>query len=242
MKAIYACKLFKSSPRQDKIKAAISDPLNAELVTQLRSYLDEEYQELAEPKKVQPIDFDKPGLNDGADSESNSSKSNSTSGRMPVGPRPSGGSLSEKFDALIDDEEGDEVSEPSLEVAETDGGSDVEEDIDDMQEIGESTNIPASATDQISLPNVVEEIKGMLNLDENTQGINRILVKDNEFWVYYNDSVNLNNVMGPVIEKINAAGYSYLDFNRLARSDNAIVFQINIADTGITDEEDISEQ
>ena len=38
--------------------------------------------------------------------------------------------------------------------------------------------------------------------------------------------MNLNNVMGSVIELVSALGYANLEFNRLARSDNAIVFQI----------------
>ena len=32
--------------------------------------------------------------------------------------------------------------------------------------------------------------------------------------------------MGPAIELLNSANYTCLEFNRLARTDNAIVFQI----------------
>ena len=45
--------------------------------------------------------------------------------------------------------------------------------------------------------------------------------------IHYNDSINLNNVMEPVISLLSNAGYSYLQFNRLARTENAIVFMIN---------------
>ena len=45
---------------------------------------------------------------------------------------------------------------------------------------------------------------------------------------YYDDKINLNNVMGPVLELLNAASYTYLQFNRLARTDNAIVFQVEL--------------
>ena len=44
MKAIYASKLYKTSTRKNKIHAAIQNPVNAELVSQLAKYLDEEYQ------------------------------------------------------------------------------------------------------------------------------------------------------------------------------------------------------
>ena len=66
----------------------------------------------------------------------------------------------------------------------------------------------------------------MLNASEETAGVNRILVKGEELWIYYEDKKNLNNIMGPAIECLNSANYSYLEFNRLARTDNAIVFQI----------------
>ena len=50
-----------------------------------------------------------------------------------------------------------------------------------------------------------------------------------ELWIHYNDSINLNNVMEPVIAVLNAANYFKLDFNRLARTENAIVFSITVA-------------
>ena len=59
MKAIYSCKLYKASKRKDKIRAAIADPLNTELVTQLRSYLDDDFQdELEEAEsKIKKAEF-----------------------------------------------------------------------------------------------------------------------------------------------------------------------------------------
>lgn len=78
----------------------------------------------------------------------------------------------------------------------------------------------------------VQDIKGILNALEDTKGVQRVGIKnENELWIYYNDSINLNNVMGPVIEELNKPGYTYLEFNRLARSDNAIVFIIMLEDT-----------
>ena len=71
-----------------------------------------------------------------------------------------------------------------------------------------------------------ETIKGTLNSREDTAGVSRIVVKDDELWIHYQDSVNLNSIMEPVIYILNASGYTHLEFNRLARSSNAIVFEI----------------
>lgn len=82
--------------------------------------------------------------------------------------------------------------------------------------------------------NEVESIKGTLNSQQLTCGVTRVAVKDDEVWCYYNDSVNLNEVMVEAIDLVSKAGYSYLEFNRLARSDNAIVFVIIKNDTART--------
>ena len=44
-----------------------------------------------------------------------------------------------------------------------------------------------------------------------------------------------------VIEVLNAAGYTYLKFNRLARSNNAIVFDISLTVDPIKSEKEIEE-
>jgi hypothetical protein len=71
-------------------------------------------------------------------------------------------------------------------------------------------------------------IKGTLNAREDTSGVSRIEVKDSELWIYYNDDSNLNDKMVEVISVLNSTGYTYLKFNRLARSNNAIVFDVNL--------------
>ena len=71
-----------------------------------------------------------------------------------------------------------------------------------------------------------ETIKGTLNAREDTNGVIRLEVKDHELWIYFNDDVNLNDKMVEVISVLNSTGYTYLKFNRLARSNNAIVFDV----------------
>jgi hypothetical protein len=73
-----------------------------------------------------------------------------------------------------------------------------------------------------------ETIKGTLNAREDTKGVSRLQVKDNELWIYYTDDTNLNDAMVSVIEVLNSVGYTYLAFSRLARSNNAHVFDITL--------------
>lgn len=242
VKAIYACKLYRASSRQDKIKAAIEDPLNLELVTQLKSYLDDEYQEIIDRQEAS----DKADLADnlmentdtpdeGDFRDSNGSSSHPAGGfGGPSGSRPS---LSEKFDMLMsgdeDEEVTDDTSDDSIDDVELDDISDSPE-LDDVEE---STTIEG-VNDDIQVDNkvdIVEEVKTCLNSDVSTQGINRVIIKKNELWIHYNDDINLNNVMGPVIEKLST--YNYMDFNRLARSENAIVFQMNNSSIDVINEE-----
>lgn len=41
--AIFSSKLYQASSRKNKIKAALENPINAELVKQLGEYIDDEY-------------------------------------------------------------------------------------------------------------------------------------------------------------------------------------------------------
>jgi hypothetical protein len=68
-------------------------------------------------------------------------------------------------------------------------------------------------------------VKTTLNNNAETKGVSRASIKDDELWVYYEDSINLNKVMANAIEILNSLDYG-LEFNRLARSDNAIVFLV----------------
>lgn len=237
MKAIYACKLYKASNRKSKIEAALVDPLNLELVTQLRSYLDDEYQDIIDNHE----DKEKAELvNNLTESDSDSSEattnhdggSPSSSGGFgsSLGPKPS---LSEKFDMLTSGDGSEEGLDDMPDDLDRPSDTDDVLDDSDLEDIEESTTIEGvedMLDDNPSL-NPVDEVKGLLNSDEATEGINRVLIKKNELWIHYNDDVNLNNVMGPVIEKLNSARYDYMDFNRLARSENAIVFQMHRIDS-----------
>ena len=232
--AILNCKLYKSSTRKDKIRAGLENPVNAELVKQLDEYLDEEYRpkkpvEVADTNETSQSSDDEWNF-DEVDNESSSSGSSSHMSHR-------GPSLSERF--------GDELdAEGAAKFDETQITDDTTEETSDDTQVAESStairkNRIAADTivtapfveNHVSLTGIAGEIKGTLNARAATQGVVRSTVKNDELWIYYSDDTNLNNVMSAVIELLNAANYQFLIFNRLARTDNAIVFTINSNDT-----------
>ena len=223
MRIVVSSKLYasKSVESQKKIKAAMEDPVNKELVQQLSEYVDDKYlepQRKAEQKDSGVIHDSEAAPQDNADG-----KSSRPSSSMPRG---GGGhssmSMPDDFAAIG---EMDDMPE---------GGSDdpstVTDDFDDATVInpeGEggvesATKVTASTEASALSP---DEIKGSLNLAESTGGVSRVVITDAEVWIYYLDKINLNNIMNNVIE-FAASKYYNLAFNRLARSDNAIVFDI----------------
>lgn len=105
-----------------------------------------------------------------------------------------------------------------------------DEEVESSESVNAASLPRTDVTDNLDLE--VKSVKGLLNTNSSTSGVSRVSVKDDkELWVYYNDNVNLNDVMVNVIEAVNASGYSYLEFNRLARSENAVVFVILRCDT-----------
>ena len=87
-----------------------------------------------------------------------------------------------------------------------------------------STEVPAK--EKVTAATILDltSLKATLNSREETTGVTRIAEKENEIWIYYNDDTNLNEIMTDVIEYLMNNGYESFEFNRLARSDNAIVF------------------
>jgi hypothetical protein len=232
MQAIYASKLYKASKRKDKIQAALADPINKELVMQLEEYLDEDSLPHTQSS------------NSGADTEvndnSNSSESNnkSRSSNRPASrtfhgqPLPSGkSSIQDDNDDLDNDDElNDNNSDDQLDDQLNDNSL---SDDTENEDIDSATDLHI---DTMTLP---ADIKHLLNLSPDTDGVSRVSLKANEVWIYYNDNVNLNNIMTMVIEKLDSNKYmcGNLEFNRLARTDNAIVFECDIDSIPANDSE-----
>ena len=244
LQRIYSSKLYVTSTRKDRIHAAIQDPINAELVQQLSEYLDDDAQmelkqavreeEAAESNAVQP-----------------SASGTSDSSDLTFTPSVGGGShTSFTGDALADFGEDDLGSEEAIsedipveEVADT-----PEPEVDvPVEETTQVAGQPITAACQLwnTFDDVVsdcETIKGTLNSREDTTGVSRLQVKESELWIYFNDAENLNDKMVEVIEALNSLGYTYLTFNRLARSNNAMVFDISLVQGPIKSEKEIEEE
>lgn len=236
LNAIYACKMYRTHKDKDKIKAAIENPINVELVQQLAEYLNEdEVAQLSQANEAQGTEVKE---------EPKKTKLRESEGSASTGGGGGSSSSSEDYffnDEFSDSEEGSDSSDES-----SDADAVVIDDSSSEGEVEESTRVEGKSvtsattlyndetgTRVLTMSSVAEVLKGTLNSRQDTAGVNRATVKENELWLHYNDSMNLNTVMVPVIEFMNAGGYTYLNFNRLARSENAIVFEICAADTDI---------
>lgn len=242
---ITACKLYKSSPRKQQIlikaSSAIktSKALNVQQPWQVdmpANKQDTANVEIEDADTKQQGDDELP-VNDKR--RATALKSNVHT-RKPSSSKPSlhssmdQGASKPSTDTNAPDAS-DNTLNPSSDAA---GGSSTSRSDDNVDS---ATHVTAACG--VSLPridvtddmrNEVESIKGTLNSQQLTCGVTRVAVKDDEVWCYYNDSVNLNEVMVEAIDLVSKAGYSYLEFNRLARSDNAIVFVIIKNDTART--------
>ena len=227
LQRIYASKLYVTSTRKDRIHAAIQDPINTELVQQLAEYLDDD--SLVELKQAEnEAEMKKAAENQGGEEVVSAPDSS---------PAPSGGG-SHSFTGSVLDDFGADEPDPEFD----DAGADIPDldipdepapETDDLAAATKVNGTPIKANSMIwtTLDDVVSDcdtIQGTLNAREDTKGVIRLQVKDNELWVFFNDEVNLNDKMIDVIEVINSTGYTYLKFNRLARSNNAIVFDISL--------------
>ena len=222
--AIFASKLYQVSNRKDRIHSAYMNPLNAELVQQIDSYVSPKYQKMLREAEDAEQAADTSEVEDGAAVSTPSGGSSGGSSFSGGG----GGSFSgsdEDLPGMVTDEPGSDESGSDSTGTNTDAPEpDTSEPVSD-DSVEQSTVIASSCTEKDAALEV-DTIRGSLNVKEDTAGVSRIRVKDKELWIYYQDTVNLNNVMSSVIDTMNALGYTYLEFSRLARSDNAIVFDI----------------
>ena len=197
---VLSSSLFAVSTKKSKIMAALTNPLNAELIQQSVSDLPDDT--LA---KLNESDNQGPN-NDGASPASEGTKS-ITSDPKPI-----------KFKVA------DHAVEKDTEALENDDSS---KDFDTSVETS-----PVDVTSSVSVDCVVldaEVIKSTLNGRDDTCGVVSIALKDSgvsELWIYYDDETNLNDTIYAVVSVFNSCGYNMLKFNRLARSNNAIVFDI----------------
>lgn len=220
---IFSSKLFAVSSRKAEIRAAASNPINQNLMQQLSTALDKSYQkaeylldeEDQEKLRQAQTESAEPEVEETEESEVTEETGAEPKEHSAPPAKPS--NLHSKFKEAEKSMSEDEPSEPA-EGAPADTGS-----VDTKMEA--ATDIDNGIEDNgiQDTKSVADSVKAALNDNAETAGVSRTAVKDDELWVYYEDSINLNKVMASAIETLNTLGYG-LEFNRLARSDNAIVF------------------
>ena len=210
MKIIYSSKLYKASSRKDKIRANINNPINVELVQQIADYVDANEPKQLDTKVNEPSESvvkrsDHPAPNRGADKTNHSSESD-VSPSDDIEPMP----------GLIVDEEtiSDEPQPAEFE-------DEPAEDITESEKLADNT---VEGIEDISSSIDTIQIKDELNESPLTEGVIRVADKAREIWIYFNDNTNLNDIMVNVIDSIFSRYGAQLEFNRLARSENAMVF------------------
>lgn len=236
MKAIFSSTIYRASTpqQQAKIRTALADPVNMELVQQLRSYLDEPYQDPAflNPPESSDTEHKSSESNeptaDDTYMEPDTSDASEVKAPRPVSHFPKQTEPPANMNSISSEPSEEAEPDSSNSQPKPDEGSTDSADTED-QEVQTSTSVNSSRRCHSDVSSLLDPLKGSLNARQDTCGVNRIIKRDDELWVYYDDKVNLNNVMGSVIELVNALGYNNLEFNRLARSDNAIVFQIVVS-------------
>lgn len=225
MRSIYSSKLFISSKYKDRIVSAIENPVNAKLVAQIKEYVD--LDSLPDDLKKQAKKSKDSKL---SNTDTINKYSNLPDAKSNMSKEPSSIPNSHKFDAgRVDDNLPDDNLDDNSQ--QTEGNTD--NNLDDKQ-VNSSTSLNSATVlypNNCCDANLISTniIMTQLNSVDSTSGVIRVEIHNDEYelWVYYNDKINLNNVMTDVIQNLSASNYSYLTFNRLARSENAIVFEIS---------------
>lgn len=225
---IFSSKLFAVSSRKAEIRAAASNPINQNLMQQLSTALDKSYQKAEylldeeDQEKLRQAQTESAETEVDETEESEVTEETGAEPKEHSAPPAKPSNLHSKFKAA-EKNMSEEESPENAEGVPTDTGS-----VDTKTEA--ATDIDNGIDDSDMDDNgiwdtksIADSVKATLNDNEDTTGVSRTAIKDDELWVYYEDSINLNKVMASAIETLNTLGYG-LEFNRLARSDNAIVF------------------
>lgn len=242
MSFITSSKLFQASDHKDKILAAISDPINKELVQQLESYVrvSDVIKDDNVDKKDYVEDVNRGGQSSSGDEDTtelgakSSNHSYSDKGRSSKNLDDIDDEVSETDSDNIPDNEnsGSEVSDISPKSADEDDNIEQSTSIDGKQPIKSATILSDTYITIDMVSHAVNELPGALNLQADTKGVDYAALRTNansanEVWVYYDKDIDISKVINPVVTYLFSAGYYYLEFNRVSRLDNALVFMVN---------------
>ena len=117
---------------------------------------------------------------------------------------------------IVDDEDTDPVDSND---EDEDNGSASEEDFPETGELQ-----PDNIDSEDPTVNDTDRLESALNGNSNTQGVIRCAEKDDEIWVYYNDDINISKMLPDIMDELDANNITDMSFSRIARSNNAIVF------------------
>lgn len=225
---IFSSKLFAVSSRKAEIRAAASNPINQNLMQQLSTALDKSYQKaeyLLDEEDQEKLRQEQTESVETEVDETEESEVTEETGAEPKehsAPPAKPSNLHSKFKAAEKNMSETESSAKPEDVPSDDASVDTKmEAATDIDNGIDDSGIEDSGVQDAK--SISDLVKTSLNDNEDTAGVSRTAIKDDELWVYYEDSINLNKVMASVIETLNNLDYG-LEFNRLARSDNAIVF------------------
>ena len=202
---VLSSSLFAVSTKKAKIMAALTNPLNAELIQQSVSDLPEDtITQLEERSDQESGSGEVSPVSEGAKS-------------ITSDPKPIKFKVANKVPTENTTSQGSGESPNELEGIAENSTAETE-----TVEVTSSTSVDCVVLDS-------GVIKSTLNSREDTCGVVSIAIKEDgasELWVYYDDETNLNDTIYSVVSVFNSCGYNMLKFNRLARSNNAIVFDV----------------
>ena len=219
----------------------MQDPVNFELVQQLSSYLDDSSKEVLKKAVADNLTKETPNapatdtsnetnvFDDFSSSVPESGAGHSSSGFSSGGF--SGGNVFDDFGDTESDVPGGDAPADTTDVPTSDTTS-----AEPASDVPVEQNTAVTQEEVISAEDINAEeetavlqsgiIKKLLNDQEDTSGVVRVDIGDTEAWIYYNDKVNLNDIFDNVIALLKDYKYDMLKFSRLARTDNAVVFDI----------------
>ena len=235
LKSICSSKLYIASSRKDKIHAAILAPSNLSLVQQLAADLDEEFQ-VPENIGTEAGPEVSDNTSDGYDDLIVDEEINPETDLMTVNDLSSGASSdshspsSSPSPAKSEHDEMPKEDRPEADTSELIPESPANEAPQKEEKPAEaSTNIRSTTIVKPEQLVNMDVLKGSLNGRADLAGVTRVALKEKEqeIWIYYNDNTNLNNILADIIEYVLNGNFGPLEFNRLARSDNAVVFSIS---------------
>lgn len=236
MSLIMSSELFKSSKNKSKILSTISNPINKELVKQLESYV--KVSDLTEDDNQEDSKLDDSTLSNSSADETNTDDTSSedthnseqTNTSKPASFVPNDSSdTSAANDSEGTDSESSDDNDNSKDASSDDSNSnDVNESTSTTKaQIKSSTYVTADI-----VARAVNELPGALNLSDDTKGVDYAAFKTNannanEVWIYYDNEVDVSKILNNVVTYLLSSGYYYLQFNRISRDDNALVFVVN---------------